>query len=332
MTEPAQPFDTVPDDAEIEQLQKELQVSGRELAEAATERAIAAIAVHNAMMKASIGMTYPRDWVRMGNAEKGLYFLQEKGCARVAKLWGIRFEKIDLERDVVRELVGDDDVQFTVAMTATCERTGRTETDLSEASSADGFFAKGWAKARDKAVERKMLENEIRKAAITHCRGRLIRVLTGLNGMPREVLDEHGIDVAKCEVADFQSGGQGGSGDGPSDAQIRKLASEAAKKIPDLAFDEARELIEKAHLTKREASAIIDMLVKAKKATLRGFCERLDVDVPAAPPPPNAEPPAGDGASAGPRQNLAGAGADCDLAFDDQPGEGCKQREAHRGG
>jgi hypothetical protein len=232
----------------------------------------AAIKLVEVLRAETVRHTFPSDWVVMGKQA----FLQTQGCERIATAWGIQMDPVSLRNDIVKEeLQGTDGVrhvQYLVQVRGRSLRTGEEYSDIGSRSTLGDFFKKRWVNAE---VEEKLLiEADVRKAAIANAYGRVIRKLTGTNGMPPEELKRLGIDVEKARKAEFQKGSKGGSareGNGDaayvaSESQLKKLAMQISKdeKVLDgdavIEYDDALKLLKKARPNRQVASALIKKL------------------------------------------------------------------------
>lgn len=224
-----------------------------------------------ALQEACVRMTQPQDWVKFPGADGQTFgFLQDKGAARCRALWGISFDGIDARRDIEEQELADGHIAVTVLVSARCAITGEEAIEYGFRSTG-GFFAKRWKDACDQgqAVEKARLRADVRKAAIANGRGRAIRTLTGLAGMPIERLAQLGLDPGKMAGAEFQRGGGGGNAmaGGASDAQtklLQRMIREKADLPGEITTAEVQAWVNGANLTKAAASALIDRLGKVK--------------------------------------------------------------------
>lgn len=223
----------------------------------------------NVLIEASIKLTYPEDWL-VNESPDGhqLCYLQDSGCQRIRKLWGISLDPIDQSRDVVEEKIDDADhnTQFLVSVNGRCEATGEELSDLGNRQS-DGIFAKAWRDSKDEPRERARLRAEVRKSALANARGRLIRGFTGMNQVPIQKLAECGLDVSRCRRTDRQTGTRGGAGNLATTPQLRKLAGVACHEgkvatYNAAMFDTVLRRLEGAQLPKEKCSKLIERLVK----------------------------------------------------------------------
>ena len=159
-----------------------------------SEKMVAAL---NRIMKAAISITTCLDWVLIG----GKPYLQESGAAKVARLFGIGWRILDVQREL-----DEGYPSFTYRMefrmgnnVIECEgsRTGKDE-----------FFAgKNRSKSPD-AVD----PNDVKKAAYTNCiNGGIKRILPGLRNIDIASLQAGGIDVSKLSGYTFKEGSRGGA-------------------------------------------------------------------------------------------------------------------------
>ena len=231
------------------------------------------IAKHRELVEASIKLTYPEDWVVYPSRDgHKLCYLQDVGCQRIRALWGISFDRTDLMRDMIEERIEDDDdvhFQYIARVGGTCSVTGESSDELGSRLTSDGLFKKAWVDARNEPSERARLRANVRKAALANGQGRLVRKFTGTNLMPIEVLAKYGMDTARCRGIKFESGTQGGSGDGASEPQLKRLAGVACMEGKVAGFTKANfstvmQLLSGAQLGKKKASDLIDRLSKSE--------------------------------------------------------------------
>ena len=155
---------------------------------ARVEQAIEAARAHATLLRAfAIGRTKPSDWVDMGG---GKLYLQDVGAQRVAQAWGISFGAPTMHTEST-----DGHYVVTVAGSARDHRNDREEHDVGGASTADSFWVKAWQQAiADGDPGAKIrLRLDVQRKAVTNLHGRLIRKLTGLNGIEREEIESYGV-------------------------------------------------------------------------------------------------------------------------------------------
>ncbi len=228
---------------------------------------------HRELVEASIKLTYPEDWVVYPTRDGAkLCYLQDVGCQRIRGLWGISFDRTDLMRDMIEERIeAGEDVHFQYLARAggKCSVTGEEGDELGSRLTSDGLFSKQWEEARLEPSERARLKANVRKAALANGQGRLVRKFTGMNSLPMQVLEQHGMDVARCRGIRFESGTKGGSGEGASEPQLKRLAGVACMegKVAGLAKSQYQAVlaaIGQAQLGKKKASDLIDRLSKSE--------------------------------------------------------------------
>ena len=139
----------------------------------------------------AIKLTSPEDWLLFRSIDKQSQselisgYLQDKGCERVAKLYGIRIYDVS---DATK-LSGDqaDDYSYTQTASGECARTGEVvEKLLGNRSSTDDIAAQ-W---REEGLSENQIEIRVQKSCRANLDGNIIRTLTGLNSVPlRELQD-----------------------------------------------------------------------------------------------------------------------------------------------
>ena len=228
---------------------------------------------HRELVEASIKLTYPEDWVVYPTRDGAkLCYLQDVGCQRIRGLWGISFDRTDLMRDMLEERVdeGDDThFQYLARVGGRCSVTGEESDELGSRLTSDGLFKKNWEDAKNEPSERARLKANVRKAALANGQGRLVRKFTGMNSLPITALEQYGMDVTRCRGIRFESGTKGGSGDGASEPQLRRLAGVACMegKVEGFRkndYDKVVGALGAAQLSKKKASDLIDRLSKSE--------------------------------------------------------------------
>lgn len=175
----------------------------------------AAAEMHPKLVKASIKMTKPQDWIAMG----GKVYLQGTGVERMATPWGLVFG----EPKVVREDYPDGEFAYIVTGPVGSRRTGVYYTAVQGGrSSRDPFFDAFTAEKPDnfRQLPREEQEDwkrkhrippdpmEVRKAAFTNWQTRGASMVTGMRGLTLEDVEKEGlVGIKKVE---FRSGSKGG--------------------------------------------------------------------------------------------------------------------------
>jgi hypothetical protein len=165
------------------------------------------------LRSASIRATYPSDWIihvsrdKDGNiiAQRG--YLQDIGAERAGKPWGIEVGNPAIEEKQYA------DGTFAVYMLAEAwSKVTGERLDYVEGSrwSGDRFFSKSVG------PDEKIDPTDVRKSAYANLHGRAVRSLSGLNGVPVDVLRTAGLDVSKVIVVDYEKGAKGGESAGAS--------------------------------------------------------------------------------------------------------------------
>lgn len=175
----------------------------------------AAADMHPKLVKASIRMTKPQDWIAMG----GKVYLQGTGVERMATPWGLVFG----EPKVVREDYPDGEFAYIVTGPVGSRRTGvYYQAVQGGRSSRDPFFDAFAAEKPDnfRQLPREEQEDwkkknrippdpmEVRKAAFTNWQTRGASMVTGMRGLTPEDLEREGLTGVK--KVEFRSGARGG--------------------------------------------------------------------------------------------------------------------------
>jgi hypothetical protein len=180
---------------------------------------------------ATVALTIPEDWVRMGD----FGYLQNKGCERVSAAWAIEFDRIT-PGDFVREDLPGGHVAWSAIVSGRCARTGESKSEIGSRSTVGEWYFSRFEAAGP--AERTLLIYDCRKAALTNANGRLTRALTGMGGIAIEQLKAYGLNTDRIPEAQFQSGAKGGRLDpnGASEKQLWKIAALACRdrRVADL--------------------------------------------------------------------------------------------------
>lgn len=244
---------------------------------------------------ATIALTLPEDWVRMGDAG----YLQNKGCERVTGAWGIEFDRVH-PLDFQRENLHGGHVAWAVLVSARCSRTGEARSQLGTRSTVSEFYRDRFDAAGEN--ERVQLIYDCRKSAFTNAIGRVTRALTGMSGIPIAQLERYGLDPTRIPEAQFIKGGKGGglTADGASEKQLWKIAALACKdrrvqnlNAPDLEHTQA--MLRTCRLTGGRggtASQVIEWLSSARTAVpMDEFLQRVGYIEPEADQPAEGSAP-----------------------------------------
>jgi len=182
---------------------------------AQAEKAEKLVAALNTMMKAAIKITTHLDWVLIG----GTPYLQESGATKVARLFGIGWKIVDVQRELDEGYPA-----FTYRMEFTmgrnvieCEgsRTGKDEFFTGRRTFKDGA-ANPQFKGPD-AID----VLDVKKAAYTNCLNNGIkRMLPGLRNIDIASLEDGGIDASKVRGYSFADGEKGGKGKSAKDSGL----------------------------------------------------------------------------------------------------------------
>lgn len=175
---------------------------------AAIERIEIMVRTLEQLRQASIKATYPSDWIihtstdHEGVIIKQVGYLQDSGAERAGKVWGIEVGNPAIER----EDFPDGTYTYHMIAEAWSKVTGE-RLDYAEGSrwSGDGFFQRGGEKVDP---------TDVRKAAYANLHGRAVRALSGLNGVPLDMLRQAGLDITKVVHVTYGKGAKGGESTG----------------------------------------------------------------------------------------------------------------------
>lgn len=192
------------------------------------------VAMLQKLRVASIGATYPSDWVVHvardgdGNILSQRAFLQDIGADRAGKVWGIEVAQPIIEREDFE----DGTYAYHMLADGWSKTTGeRVENAEGSRWSGQKFFE------RQKSADNKIDPVYVRKAAFANLHGRIVRALGGLGGVPVEELKRAGLDVARCVYVDYGKGSKGGESTGATtgDAEFRiAYGKDKGKALPEL--------------------------------------------------------------------------------------------------
>lgn len=175
---------------------------------AAVERVEIMVRTLEQLRQASIKATYPSDWLIHTSSDgdgqiiKQVGYLQDSGGERAGKVWGIEVGNPAIER----EDFPDGTYTYHMIAEAWSKVTGE-RLDYAEGSrwSGDGFFQRGGEKIDP---------TDVRKSAYANLHGRAVRALSGLNGVPLDMLRQAGLDVTKVVHINYGRGTKGGQSTG----------------------------------------------------------------------------------------------------------------------
>ena len=161
------------------------------------EQAEKMVAALNRMMIAAIKITTHLDWVLIG----GNPYLQESGATKVARLFGISWRILNVEKEMDEGYPA-----FTYRMEF---RMGRHTIECEGSRSGkDEFFA---GKEHHKSPDEVELL-DVKKAAYTNCLNNGIkRILPGLRNIDMVSLEKGGIEIDKVRGYTFKTGSKGGN-------------------------------------------------------------------------------------------------------------------------
>lgn len=204
---------------------------------AAIERVETMVKVLEQLRVASIRATYPPDWIihstvdRDGVVTKQIGYLQDSGAERAGKVWGIEVGNPAIER----EDFPDATYSYHMMAEAWSKVTGE-RLDYAEGSrwSGDNFFAR---QVKDPDKDR-IDPTDVRKAAYANLHGRAVRALSGLNGVPLEMLRQAGVDINKVIHVAYTQGAKGGESSGAASVgtaeAVVAFGRSSGKKVSEL--------------------------------------------------------------------------------------------------
>lgn len=180
----------------------------------ALKKVEAMVKVLEQLRTASIRATYPSDWIihttitRDGEIIKQVGYLQDSGAERAGKVWGIEVGSPAIER----EDFADGTYSYHMITDAWSKVTGE-RLDYTEGSrwSGDPFFAR-----QIKTDGDRIDPTDVRKASYANLHGRAVRALSGLNGVPIDMLRQAGLDITKVVHVNYEKGAKGGESTGAS--------------------------------------------------------------------------------------------------------------------
>jgi hypothetical protein len=271
------------------------------------------------LRKHAIAETYPSDWVihttkdANGEVVKQVGYLQDSGCERAGKMFGIEVGVPTWQHEVMPL---DSTFAYHVSAPAWSKITGE-QIDRCEGSrwSGDKFFT-----SRLKEDDDKVDPTDVRKAAYANLHGRAVRALGGLSAVPLDTLKENGVDITKCLYVGYDKGAKGGESAGASvgsaDVTVA-FGRSAGKKVSELedrdltwyvkaygenVTDPGKERYKKAN------QRVLDALKAEQEKRAQGAAHEEATGTKAAETtkapdatPPATAPPAGEAAGEGPR-------------------------------
>ena len=148
--------------------------------------------------RAAIHLTFAEDWLlfravdKQSGQERVTGYLQDSGCNRANKIWGVQIHNVS---EGLKKT--DENGAYTYVLSADgfCVRTQeRIEKIIGSRSSTDDIVDQ-W---RKEGFPDSKIEIQIQKAARANLDGNIIRELTGLDSVPVEELEAAGIDTTRC--------------------------------------------------------------------------------------------------------------------------------------
>jgi hypothetical protein len=188
------------------------------------------------LRKHAIGQSYPSDWVihtstdrQTGEVIKQVGYLQDSGCERAGKIFGIELAAPSW----IREDMPDGTYSY-VFKAGAYSRVTHESIDYVEGSrwSGDDFFQRGLDKNAD--PPEKVNPNDVRKAAHANLHGRAVRALAGLSAVPLDKLRDAGLNVDRCLFVAYSSGAKGGTSAGATlgSSDVKVAFGRGAGKTP----------------------------------------------------------------------------------------------------
>lgn len=169
-------------------------------------RAEALVDALNKMMLAAIRITTHMDWVLIG----GCPYLQETGATKVARLFGIGWRILDVQKEL-----DEGYPSFTYRMEFKMNQ-NLIECEGSRSGKDDFFAGKERQKTPD-AID----VLDVKKAAYTNCLNNGIkRILPGLRNIDMASLEAGGIDTGRIKGYSFKSGSKGGNSGSAKDSGL----------------------------------------------------------------------------------------------------------------
>ena len=171
------------------------------------ERSEKLVAALNKMMLASIKITTWLDWCLIG----GKPYLQESGATKVARLFGIGWKILDVQKELDE---GYPSYSYRMAFTM---GNSSIECEGSRSGKDDFFTGSKTLKNGEPNPKYKSADqidaNDVKKAAYTNCLNNGIkRMLPGLRNIDIASLEQGGIEVKKINGYSFKEGSKGGTG------------------------------------------------------------------------------------------------------------------------
>jgi hypothetical protein len=265
--------------------------------EAALKRVETMVSVLERLRLAAIRATYPSDWLihvsrtAAGEIISQKGYLQDIGAERAGKIWGIEVSQPAIER----EDFPDSTFSYHMVAEAWSKITGE-RLDYVEGSrwSGDGFFRKSVG------ADEKTDPTDVRKSAYANLHGRAVRALTGLNGVPLDMLRQAGLDISKVVHIDYEKGAKGGDSAGASvgDAEIVVAFGNAKGKRPAELEDRDLDWYTKAYEEnvadpkKERFRKANDRVLQALRAEKHRRAQAVDHAAATGPKPAESAPPA----------------------------------------
>lgn len=169
------------------------------------------VAVLERLRLLSIRATFASDWIvhrstnAAGEVLREVGYLQDCGAERAGKLWGIQVEAPSMSREDHPD--GSFSYHF-VADAVSNVTHERVERAIGSRWSGDPFFTK------QRGPDGKVDPTDVQKSALANLHGRVVRALTGLNGVPVDRLVAAGLDSRALVHVTYDKGAKGGESTG----------------------------------------------------------------------------------------------------------------------
>jgi len=235
----------------------------------------------------SIHLTHPTDWIlhvtRDPSDESKFHvagYLRDWGAQRIAPFWGISIVPGTLRtrRANVEGAPGEPATYILYAKADfVCQRTGLYFRDIEGGRwSGDEFF--------QRQVEKKGFVNplHVEKAGLANMHGTAVRQITGLTGIPDDVLKAAGLNIADCVVVGYRGAARARRGEaapegegtrGPTVRQeLAQLIAQKAKAAGKNTVTFLRELCKQHGLPEKDTvpelteSQVADLVVVLREA------------------------------------------------------------------
>jgi hypothetical protein len=243
------------------------------------------------IMNAALRITTWMDWVLIG----GKPYLQETGATKVATLFGIGWEILNVSREL-----DEGYPSFTYRIRFMMGKK-KIECDGSRSGKEDFFTGRGRSKGPDEIDA-----NDVKMSAYTNCLNNGIkRLIPGLRNIDCADLENAGVDVKRLAGYTFKEGAKGGKGKGAENSGLvcaacsvaitQKVASYSESKYGAPYCMDCQKKAAAGTLPKETAKPTGQKPAQAAKPSTSAAAEqeRLPWDGQGAPPPDDGEAPGG---------------------------------------